>query len=318
MKQVDLFAGLGGFSVGGALAGCELVAAANHWPLAVDVHAANHPDAAHYCQDLRQFDFSQFPDFDLLTAGPACQGHSRAGQVARSKHKSVAKTHDALRMTAWAVIDCLEVCRPKFVIVENVPLFKRWELLDRWLGCMQDLGYATSLQVLTASRWGVPQRRKRLFIVGHRDGSTIQIADPKREEPGLHEVFDPAARGWISISDMRSTQSRNGHKTAREKAEISNARAGGALAWGQHTNFGAWGRSLDLPAPTITTVPGFLWWTRDGEYRTWTRGELAAAMTFPAGYDYLNANKSDSAKLIGNAVPVKLAKGVIEATLAAA
>ena len=61
-----------------------------------------------------------------------------------------------------------------------------------------------------------------------------------------------SAAGWIDISDMRKTVSKKGHKTAREKVEIANARMGGALGWGQHTNYGAWGRPIDEPINTIT------------------------------------------------------------------
>jgi site-specific DNA-cytosine methylase len=54
MKAIDLFAGLGGFSEGAQMAGVDVVWAANHWPSAVAIHAANHPAAEHACQDLHQ------------------------------------------------------------------------------------------------------------------------------------------------------------------------------------------------------------------------------------------------------------------------
>jgi len=56
MKAIDLFAG--SFSTGAQMAGCNVVWAANHWQSAVNVHAANHPDAQHSCQDLHQADWS--------------------------------------------------------------------------------------------------------------------------------------------------------------------------------------------------------------------------------------------------------------------
>lgn len=78
MKAIDLFAGAGGFSTGATMAGVHVVWAANHWPAAVQVHANNHPDTLHVCQDLQQADWSLVPAHDLLMASPACQGHSRA------------------------------------------------------------------------------------------------------------------------------------------------------------------------------------------------------------------------------------------------
>ncbi len=97
MKAIDLFAGAGGFTEGAIEAGIEVMWAANHWPLAVEYHTANHPSTYHLCQDLHQADWSQVPAHDLLLASPACQGHSRA-RGTEMPH------HDALRSTAWAIV----------------------------------------------------------------------------------------------------------------------------------------------------------------------------------------------------------------------
>ena len=313
MRQVDLFAGLGGFACAGEAAGLEVVAAANHWPLAVEVHALNHPAAEHYCQDLRQFDFAQLPQFELLTAGVACQGHSRGGRQGRKNSKKVAEAHEILRSTAWAVVDCLEVCRPKFVIVENVPEFLDWTLYEVWIAALRKLGYAMTSQVLCASRWEVGQRRYRVFVVGIHEGEPVHVRDPDVEECGVEGIFDESIGGWIRIEDMRRTISKRGHKTAREKVQIANERLRGALGWGQHTNYNAWGRSMSEPCPTLTTKPAMLWWVRDGQYRLWHRSELAAAMSLPRGYRFGRATRTQSSKLIGNAVPKLMAQGVIEA-----
>ena len=315
MKGVGLFAGAGGFEVAAEQAGIEVIYAANHWPLAVAVHAANHPSAEHSCQDVTMLDFNTLDPFDFLFAGVACQGHSRGGRQGRKSSKKVEADHAKLRATAWCVVKCLEICRPRFFIVENVPEFLDWTLLDPWLACLRKLGYAVTTQVLCASRWGVGQRRSRMFVVGVHEGPHVAVQDPDVEETGVAQIFDPAAKDWKRISDMRKTTSKSGYKTAREKAEYANERLGGELGWGQHTNYGAWGLPLSTPCPTLTTCPAHMWWVRDGYYRLWTRGELAAAQSFPASYDFLDANKKDEARLIGNAVPPKLAEGVIREVL---
>ena len=92
MKAADLFAGAGGFSTGARLAGVPVVWAANHWPAAVRVHARNHPDTVHACQDLQQANWATVPAHDLLLASPCCQGHSHA----RGKSAGNPK-HDASR-----------------------------------------------------------------------------------------------------------------------------------------------------------------------------------------------------------------------------
>jgi DNA (cytosine-5)-methyltransferase 1 len=77
VRAIDLFAGWGGFTQGAEEAGAQVVYAANHWPLAVRAHAANHParrsTSARTC---RQADWTRLPRYDLLLASPACQGHS--------------------------------------------------------------------------------------------------------------------------------------------------------------------------------------------------------------------------------------------------
>lgn len=138
LRAVDLFAGAGGFSTGAIMAGARVDYAANHWPLAVKIHEANHPGTVHACQDLRQANWCELPDHDLLLASPCCQGHSRA----RGKDTPV---HDDSRQTAWAVVDAAEVKRPRFLVVENVEEFKTWKLFPRWKGCLEDLGYSLSL-----------------------------------------------------------------------------------------------------------------------------------------------------------------------------
>ena len=55
-RVVDYFAGAGGFTLGAVAAGCTVVAAVNHWRLAVDTHARNHPTTDHRCEDLTRFD----------------------------------------------------------------------------------------------------------------------------------------------------------------------------------------------------------------------------------------------------------------------
>lgn len=73
LRVVDYFARAGGFSTGAAIAGLEVVAAANHRKLAVESHERNHPNVRHICQDLNLFDSGNLPDFDVLVASPSCQ-----------------------------------------------------------------------------------------------------------------------------------------------------------------------------------------------------------------------------------------------------
>jgi len=295
MRAVDLFAGFGGFTEGAEQAGVRVVFAANHWRLAVEAHARNHPSTEHSCQDLRQMDWTSLPDYDLLLAGPACQGHSTASQPKRRQY------HDSMRATAWAVVDCVEVTQPRALIVENVPAFGRWQLFHLWWAALGQLGYRLEQMHLTASNHGVPQRRKRLFIVGTRTGAKITLNQEGKEEPAFGPCVDWDAGHWRSVSKAgRAVQGR----IARAQ------RVHGPRCLTQHVT-GHPGVSLDEPIRTITTKDQ--WAVVDGRYyRPLTIRENARAMGFPEHYEWpAESTRTDAIRGLGNAVCPPVARDLI-------
>lgn len=298
---VDLFAGWGGFSEGAEAAGGTLVAAANHWPLAVEAHRTNHPNAVHWCQDLRQADFTELPDADLVLASPACQGHSQAAQPARKKNKRTRQTHDALRATAWAVVDCVDVTMPKAVIVENVLDFARWRLFPVWIAALERMGYHVTTKALRASHMGVPQRRDRLFVVASRRAA-ISLDFAPEPEP----AFGPCVQ-WDAQARWRPLAKAT--PKVRERVAAGRARLGTDRFLTQHVT-GHRGVSLDEPIRTITTKDQ--WAVVDGDrYRPLTVRENARAMGFRDGYKWPErANRGDQIRGLGNAVPPPMAQRV--------
>jgi DNA (cytosine-5)-methyltransferase 1 len=294
MNTIDLFAGAGGFSTGAAMAGCRVLWAANHWPTAVEWHAANHPGTAHACQDLQQADFREAPAHDLLLASPACQGHSPA----RGKEQP---HHDAQRATAWAVVTCAEVHRPPVVLVENVPEFARWVLWPAWTAAMHALGYALQPMVLDLADHGVPQNRRRLFVVATRSRHPITLDLPKREHRPAADCIDLSAGNWSPIK-------RPG-RSARTLARIAAGRrqlGDQFLAPYYGSGSGETGRCLQRPIGTLTTRAR--WALIDGDRMRMVRAvEGLALMGFPEHYR-LPANEATAWHLIGNAVgPVQAA-----------
>jgi len=321
LVSFDGFSGVGGWSEAVEQAGGRSAVAVNHWPLAVKVHEANHPDCEHRVEQLDDlFDYTSLPDFNLALLSPSCQGHSSAGQMGRASSSTVTGAHDELRATAWAVSRCLHERRPPVAIIENVAEFRTWEQIEAWKLSITCLGYSLTEQVLLASKWNTPQRRCRVIYVAHHEGPPIHLQDPVVPERSLRGVFDRTASGWKAIADMKPRARSNTSKylTAREKAAVSDARLRGGLGWGQHTNYNRWGRTTDEPAPTLTTVPGLLFWTKGGRYRQWTDGELLAAMSFRRDYDLCGVTRKDASRLIGNAVPPNLGEGIIRAVKARA
>jgi DNA (cytosine-5)-methyltransferase 1 len=292
MRVVDLFAGWGGFTLGAEMAGAQVLWAANHWRLAVDAHQANHPRVRHACQDLRQADWTSLPQYDLLCASPACQGHSTASQARRRQY------HDAQRNTAFAVIDCCDITEPAYVLVENVLKFREWRHYPYWCGMMREMGYHLTERVARASHHGVPQRRDRLFIFGSKRRAI---------KPPLQMAFEPAFGPCIDWDEGNWRHVSKASPGGRERLEAS--RRCGQQALVQHTT-GHRGIPLSEPIRTITTQDQ--WVVRDGDmYRPLTLRELARGMGFPDDYMWPKATRRDTLKGLGNAVCPPVARDLI-------
>lgn len=285
------------------MAGVRVVWAGNHWQLAVDVHERNFPGTTHVCQDLRQADWRSLPPFSLLLGAPACQGHSSASQPKRRGY------HDAMRATAWSIVDCADVTQPRALIVENVMAFRRWRLYPTWRSALETLGYRLTELQLDASRHGVPQRRTRLFIVGLRSRKPFHYASPLKPESAFGECLEqPDPGGWKLID-------RDAQPGARDRMRAAQKRSGRRCLV-QHVT-GHPGVPLDQAIRTITTKDH--WVLVDGDvYRKLTARELARGMSFPDSFELPDAPRVHVVRGIGNAVPTLLARDVIEAVKEAA
>ena len=304
MKAIDLFAGAGGFSTGAAMAGLDVVWAANHWPVAVDCHSANHPGTQHACQDLHQADWSMVPPHDILLASPCCQGHSKArGKAANNPQ------HDASRSTAWAVVSAAEYHRPDVVVVENVPEFTAWALYPAWQMAMQALGYTMAPHIVDAADHGVAQHRTRLFIVCTKSRRPLMLDLPQGGHIGSASVIDFNAGKWSRID-----------KPGRSLATLGRV-ANGRAAHGDRfvtCYYGSekGGRSLSRPLGAITTRDR--WAVINGNHmRMLMVDECRKAMGFPDGYK-LPPQHKQAIHLLGNAVVPIVARDILNAIKEAA
>lgn len=302
IRVIDLFAGAGGFTEGAEQAGARGVWAANHWPAAVATHTANHPHATHVCQDLRQADWTQIPDHDILLASPACQGHSHA----RGKDRP---HHDATRATAWAVIDAIECKQPAAALIENVPNFLQWPLFPVWCSALHALGYAFAVHVVDAADHGVPQHRSRFIGIATRSEHPLQLRFKPRPHVPASSVIDFNAGKWTKIERPGRASS-----TLERIARARGAFGDRFVAPYYGSGSGLTGRSLDRPLGTITTRDR--WAVVDGDrMRMLSRDENRAAMGFPAHYQLPPTHKL-AVHMLGNAVPPPLARDFVAAVAA--
>ncbi len=306
MKAIDLFSGAGGFTEGAEMAGCQVIWAGNHWRVAVDTHAANHPDTEHACQDLHQTNWSTVPAHDLLLASWCCQGNSNArGKVANNPE------HDDSRATAWAVISALEYHRPPFFIGENVKGFLNWSLYPAWRMAVEALGYCLDIQIVDAADHGVPQHRKRLIFIGARAKHPPMLRLHKQEHLPASSFVDFDLGDWQPID-----------KPGRAPATLIRV-ANGRRAFGDRflapyygSGSGLTGRSLGRPIGTITTRDR--WAVIDGDrMRMLAVPEARTGMGFRGNY-ILPTDPKLAMHVLGNAVAPPKARAVIAALMEAA
>lgn len=301
---IDLFSGLGGWSTGASLAGCEVLWAANHWNEAVHWHSQNHPGAIHVCQDLHQADWSQVPAHDLLLASPCCQGHSKARGKANGNPQ-----HDASRSTAWAVVSALEYHKPELAIVENVPEFIDWALYPAWEHAMNALGYQLQPHIVDCADLGVPQHRVRMFLVCTRSKTPLRL-----NLPSLEHV---PATSFISFDDGKwSPIFRDGRaKATIERVKNGRKQFGDRFVFSYYGNTKS-GRDIARPIGTITTRDR--WAIVDGDrMRMLTASENMRAMSFPDETLRPKSHKL-TVHMAGNAVPPVAAMHIINAIKRAA
>jgi len=318
MRTIDLYSGAGGFTTGAKQAGAQIVMAANHWPAALACHKANHPGVIHFGQDLAEFDWTQAPEAELVIAGPACQGHSQAGQPARNgtggnfrpnRGRAIAQGQRD-RNTAWAVLACADTVRPVSLIIENVPDFQLWEAFEAWCNVLGSFGYHVEVHTLNGLDYGGAQDRPRTVV-------TASLRHPVRLAPS-----SGAARGSIGacldpleFAGNRWTEVAAKPERMRWRIAKAQREAGRLCFWANVSE--SRGRRLDEPFPTSTTKSGSQWCLVDGDrIRILNPREIARSMSFPESL-ILPPQRGIAGKLVGNAIDVRLARGIVEQTMAA-
>ena len=201
IRAVDLFCGAGGSAIGARQAGVEIVGSIDADPVATATFADNFPSAKVVCGRLDAWNgpsqFGAIGPVDLLLASPECTNHSVA-RGARAIDK------ESLRSAAY-IMPFIEEWEPTCVVLENVTRIKRWEGWADLLKYLQGAGYHVSTQELDAVSFGVPQSRRRMFILCSLEGPP-SCAQPIRRalRPTARSILDPAGVHRVtSIHDRR-------------------------------------------------------------------------------------------------------------------
>jgi len=317
VRAIDLFCGIGGNAWGARAAGVEIVAGFDKWDLAGAVFKDNFPEACFYQVDLAALsraDIQRIRDeigpVDLILASPECTSHSVA-RGASPKDKA------SLRLS-WNVWRFAEVFQPRWVVVENVTSMRKWDGYHHFLNIMQEKGgYRYREASLVASHFGVPQRRRRLYIIFDREKTPPVIEAPAGREIPARQVVCLNGRYPFSplVTERRA-------KNTLARAERAFAALGRdkpfLLVYYGSDAAGGW-QPLDVPLRTITTVDRFALVKPDGNgghmMRMLQPPELQAAMGFPPEFKLARGTRRNKIHLLGNAVCPPVMQAIVETLL---
>lgn len=185
IRVVELFAGVGGFRIGLEGASDDYnVIWDNQWePSTVRqdaslVYEARFGSHGHSNQDINKVKTSDIPNHDLLVGGFPCQDYSVASTLSRSG--GIEGKKGVLWWQIYRILNEKGDNRPPYVFFENVdrllgsPAKQRGRDFAIILASLSDLGYTVEWRVINAADYGMPQRRRRTYIVGYLNGSTIK------------------------------------------------------------------------------------------------------------------------------------------------
>ena len=194
---IDLFAGAGGLSLGFEQAGFDIEAAVEIDPVHCATHEFNFPNSKAICASVvdltgaeirRRADLGK-TDIDVVFGGAPCQGFSLMGKRALDDQRNQLVFH---------YVRLVGELQPKFCVFENVKgltLGKHAQFLDELIVALGDAGYNVLLpyRVLNASDFGVPQDRRRLFLIGARKDQAL---------PNYPDQVNQATTVWDAIGDL--------------------------------------------------------------------------------------------------------------------
>lgn len=181
---IDLFAGAGGLSAGFRDAGFEIGAALESISRFSQTHALNFPDCKTVTADANDLPPEAFAEKvslprrpQVIIGGPPCQTFSTIGQ-AKIRHLNGCDKTDPRNYLFQRYLDYVNYFQPDIFVMENVPQLKTkfgGSLFEKLVDFSSSLGYNIKFSILNAVEFGVPQQRKRLFIVGCKPGMEFEF-----------------------------------------------------------------------------------------------------------------------------------------------
>jgi len=340
-RAISLFTGAGGLDYGFEAAGFETAVALELDARCVETLRANKPWPV-ISRDVAQVQTKELleaagfgaGDADVLIGGPPCQPFSKAGFWATGDARRLS---DPRASTLDHYLRILEEARPKTFLLENVEGLgfrgkdEGLSLIREAISSLNErvgTNYSASVAVLNAADFGVPQLRRRLFIVGSRDGKSFTFPEPTHVDPREHPQANRLSHwrtAWDALHDLAGPNDASLAMQGKWAELIASIPEGQNYLW--HTERGGgeplfgWRRrywsfllklAKDQPAWTLAAQPGPATGPFHWSGRRLSGREMARLQTFPNEVQ-IAGSLADVQRQLGNAVPSLLAEVIARA-----
>ena len=300
-KTVALFAGCGGLDLGFKNSGFNIVWANDNNPKVKDTYEYNHKGTELIIKSLVNIKSEDIPECDVIIGGPPCQSWSLAGAM---KGKE-----DSRGQLFYEYVRVIKDKKPKAFVAENVKgIVSKAHIgsFNEIVEMFKEAGYTVTYKLVNAKNYGVPQDRERVFIVGIRSDLGVSYEFPKETNDKSNYVTLEDAIGdlrnkpgkWMEGSFSPIFMSRNRRREWNEVAFT-------VQASGRQTQ-------IHPDSSCMKKVDKDKWefCEEDKIVRRMSVRECARIQTFPDDFEFLGENINEHYKMIGNAVPVRLAEAV--------
>lgn len=311
---VSLFSGGGGLDLGFQKAGFNILWANEYDKNIWDTHRSNFPETKLSQESIVNVSENSIPDCIGIIGGPPCQSFSEAG--------AKKGTIDPRGQLFWDYIRILKAKNPLFFVAENVSglLSARHKIeLEAFLSAFDHAGYVVDANLYLASDYGIPQDRERLIFVGYRKDLGKKFTRPVKNTKkvtlrnSIGDMKEPLAtkNGQVSIN---SEQSNHEYMTggfssmfmSRNRVRGWDESSFTILATARQTPLHPQApKMINVGKDIFSFVPGY-----EEFYRRLSVRECARIQTFPDDYIFQYKKIEDGYKMVGNAVPVELARKI--------
>lgn len=315
MNVVSLFAGCGGLDLGFERAGFNVIWA-NEYDKAIHAtYRLNHPNTFLNTSDIREVKGTDVPDCDIIIGGPPCQAWSEGG-----KQRGIDDPRGQLFLEYIRIV---KEKQPKMFLIENVQGIleqKHRKALDAFLTILRNAGYTIKYHLLNAADYRIPQDRFRVFFVGIRKDLDYSYEFPLPFDTShitLRQAIGDIVEEPRYFSDKDIVECENmeqsNHDVYVGSYDAKYMGRNRVRTWDE-VSFTMQAQARNAPqhpqAPVMTFIsPSKRIFARGYEhlYRRLSVRECARIQTFPDYFRFIYKDVKDGYKMVGNAVPPRLA-----------